>query len=196
VTGEVVHLDVVHLGALFEPFDSPHILTVTEDVLVITDPLLVSLKVDDIDLIKADECREEANVGEGEGFAGEELATIGKKGLKFVKRAKEVPDCTVVGFLGGSESALVDTVVDALVSPVIDSLLGRDETSGVQVELCVLGKFVESGVEHEDDFGALVVDDRLGLLVPQNGDRVLATRVIGELVKISHKLGSVDRVFL
>ena len=40
--------------------------------------------------------------------------------------------------------------------------------SRVEIQARILGELVELSVEHLDDLGALVVDDGLELLVPQN----------------------------
>lgn len=44
----------------------------------------------------------------------------------------------------------------------------------VQVDSCLVGwkEFVERGIEDTDDLRTLVVDDRVGLLIPKYGNSV------------------------
>ena len=74
---------------------------------------------------------------------------------------------------------LTHTVIDGIVDPLVRSVDLSLEISGVEVDLREFGgeEGVEARVEHSDDVGRLVGDDRLVLLVPKdrNGESVIVT---------------------
>mmetsp|Transcript_52763 Transcript_52763/g.112632 ORF Transcript_52763/g.112632 Transcript_52763/m.112632 type:complete len:203 (-) Transcript_52763:86-694(-) len=59
----------------------------------------------------------------------------------------------------------------------------------------MLGEVVEAVVEHAKNLCGLVVHDSFLLLVPQDGGRVLARRVVGQLVQVPDALTIVDGVW-
>lgn len=118
------------------------------------------------------ESSEEPDVRLGELVARNELLPAVQNFLELVEALEERYDVALVRLLSRREPALVHAVVDRVVDPVglrID--LGA---SGLGVEVDggeLLGEEgVEGGVEEADDLGRLVVDDRLSLLVPDDGD--------------------------
>ena len=89
---------------------------------------------------------------------------IGKPRLESVEAGKQRRDVTFVNRLIGGKSRLVDTIVDVVVDVGVDLVDGLAQELGIEVET-IAGQLVEGRVEHSDQFGRLVVDDALALLV-------------------------------
>lgn len=180
----VMLLDMVHVDSATDAGVLEQIFRVVEQVGILADELLVSLEVDDVDLIEADQGHEQADVGLRELIAGD-VALLGENLLALVQRREELVEGLLVGLLHGGEAAAVDAVVDGVVGPAVDLLDVGLEVLGVHVHLRVLGDVVELVVEHLGDLGAFIVDDPLRLRVPQHGHRKLA-RVAraGDLVQL------------
>jgi hypothetical protein len=78
-----------------------------------------------------------------------------------------------VSLLSGSESRLVNAVVDGVVDPSVQLVDLRAESLRVEVQVLlfpVREERVEAGVEEPDDLRGLVGDDRLRLGVVDDGD--------------------------
>ena len=75
----------------------------------------------------------------------------------------------VVGLLAPSEASAVDSVVEVLVNKSVDRVdLG--EQSGRCEVVWALREVLHVVVDHADDVGGFVGDNRVGLLVKQDGD--------------------------
>lgn len=97
-----------------------------------------------------------------------------------VEGGEKVADGGFVYFLLGCNAALVDPVVDVVVSPLICFLDLSAQILRQKIDDGVLlgEKFVEFGIQHTDNLAGLVVDDPVRLCVIENGNRE-ASRKIG-----------------
>ncbi len=118
--------------------------------------------------------------------------------LEAVERVKELVDGLFVGLLGSRKAGLVDPVcgrsrcnnniskhafsagsrtrlltVHGVVDPSVELVDLAAQLLGVQVDRGLVGgeEMIERGVEDAYDLRALIIDDRLGLRVPQHRDR-------------------------
>lgn len=91
----------------------------------------------------------------------------------------------MVGGYVRCETGAVDAVVDVVVYPVVHLFDVFLEVLGEEVNFFVFfwELVVECGVEHADDFAALVADDFVGFLVVQRGDGE-ASAVVGILLEV------------
>lgn len=94
--------------------------------------------------------------------------------LNPIQRIEQRIDILLVRLLRRRKARLVHAVVDRFIHPSIHLVNLRAQRFGIQpaaglIDLAPFGRQqrVESGVEHADDLAALVVDNRLLLLVPQ-----------------------------
>ncbi len=125
--------------------------------------------------IEARECSVEANVSFCNVLA-KEVGLVGRRGevgFEAVKGFEEGVDSGVVGLLGSCEAALVDTIVDGVVDPLVHLVDLLKQVIGEEAAARLVGfaevwleERVEGGVEHADDFGGFVVYDREKLLIP------------------------------
>lgn len=71
--------------------------------------------------------------------------------------------------LRSSKARLVYAIIEHVVDPLVGVVYLRAMLGGVEVKGGIFGKLVKLGIEHADNLGAFVVDDRLVLGVPQDG---------------------------
>ena len=121
-----------------------------------------------VDRIEAHQGDEDANVGLGQPLAEQERSAAPEMRLERVQHRENVAAGFRVGLLIRGEAGAVDAVVQRRVD-----LLVQGVDLGAQVVRVEVGAARdepgEGGVEHAQDVGRLVVDDRLSMLVPQNG---------------------------
>lgn len=89
-------------------------------------------------------------------------------------------------FIGGLRGGVADAVgsqVDGRVNALVPAVDGGAQRLGVEVEFGVRGEVVEGAVEHANDLGRFVVDDRLLALVLEHGHGDAAA-----LVGASHRV--------
>ena len=157
-----------------------------------------------ISSIEASHRRVEADIGLGEGFTQQErLAMLLEDALEAIERREQRVDVLVVGLLGAREPAPVDAVVDVAVDPLVEGVdvgpqVGRVQAAAGAVRLAELrggDEVVELRRQHADDLARLVVNERGGLLVPQDrdGDAPLEPRVRLQ-VQLAQRLEPVERV--
>ena len=105
--------------------------------------------------------------------------------LRAVERFEQLGDGGLVGVLGRGEAGAVHAVVDVRVGPLVGGFDVLAEIGGEEVDLAVLlrQEVVELVVEHADDLGRFVVDDRLVLLVVEgrHGEAAVVIGVHGEV---------------
>ena len=177
----VVRFDLFHVDRVGNARHLVNVAAVVEDGGGVGDAAGVGFEVDRVDLIKAQECHKETNVGFRKGITGN-VPLLLQNRIDAVKGFGQFGNGLVVGGLGGGKAAPVDTVVDGGVDPVVDRVNGLLHLGGVQVHVGVGGQIVKLRVEHADNLGRFVADNRVEFLVPQNRDRVLAVRVLGSFV--------------
>lgn len=123
----------------------------------------------------------------------------GEMCLYAVKRGKQWVDVSVVGFLGCSETTLVDAIVDRMVHPFVHSIdlgskmlrietlsllvcltklrlnqiAGKDQLR-IAISVDTLGQvyLLELCEEHANNLTRLIVDNRFGLFIPKSGNSV------------------------
>lgn len=105
-----------------------------------------------------------------------------------------IDDSFVVGFLGGDKAASVHTIVDVFVDPGINCVHLLLQTFRCQIEFRFFSKVIERIVEHLNDICRFIADYCLELLVPQDGNGVLAVLVHSHLVKVTDVFDSIERL--
>ena len=149
--------------------------------------MFVTLKVGDIDRIKANQRRPQADIRFRQTIA-RQIAVLAEDLLQTLKRFKDFSNRFVVGFLAGGKTGLVNAVINVVVNPAVQlidfvSQLNRIVIPGARA----MG--VEGGVEHADDLRRFIADNRLVFLVPQNryGDAPGVVRV-GAQIKLVEEI--------
>lgn len=147
----------------------------------------ITLKVLDIDGVKADDRSKEPNIRLGDVVA-EVVVGFGtsKIRLDLIEGGEECSDGLLVGLLGGCEAGFVDAIVDVVVGPFVCGVDLGAEGLREEVDLFVLvcEEVVEFVVEHANDFGTFVADNSVCLFVVENGNREAAL-VVGFVVKVN-----------
>lgn len=147
----------------------------------------ITLKVLDIDGVKADDRSKEPNIHLGDVVA-EVVGGFGtsKIRLDLIEGGEECSDGLLVGLLGGCEAGFVDAVVDVVVGPFVCGVNLGAEGLREEVDLFVLvcEEVVEFVVEHANYFGTFVADNSVCLFVVENGNREAAL-VVGFVVKVN-----------
>ena len=124
--------------------------------------------------------------------------------FQAIQRFEERIQVRFIGLLGRCEASLVHAVVNRVVDPLVHLInlpsqpLRIKPAPGLLLFAQMLGQQgVEFGIEHADDLAALVVHNRLRLLVPQrgHGEAPFVPR-IGLLVQLLHLREAVQRVLL
>lgn len=94
-----------------------------------------------------------------------------------VERLKQRVEVRFICSLSGREACLIHAVINRMIHPVIHfiNLLAQMLRIEAAAELVRLAQvlrqqMVEFRIEHADDLTALIVDDRLGLLIPESRD--------------------------
>lgn len=128
----------------------------------------IALEMLHVDGVKADDGRVESDISFGDGVpeeVGRGGELFGEVGFDSVEGGEEGRDGFFVGLLRGCEAGFVDAVVDVVVDPFVGRVDFGVEGFRVEVDFLVLlrEEVVELGVEHADDFGALL-SVRLGLV--------------------------------
>lgn len=140
-----------------------------------TDHTNVTLEVLHIDWIKSNDGCKDSDIGLSECVTEQVLDTLGivvlEDVLNLIEVNKQVCNLGLVHLLLGGETGLVNGIIDVLISQcvkVIDLLQDRRWSIVDSLELFILNEIVELGVQESDDFGRLVADDCLLLLIPED----------------------------
>jgi len=163
-----VALDVVDLDRVGDVRLLVEVAKVAGEVREVGDPLAVELEVADVGRIEADQGHEQAPVCLGDRGAGQE-PRISELPLKPVECEEDPLKGLLVDILAGREAGPVDTVVDLVVDAFVELVDLFPSVLRIEVDLGV-APLVPFGVEHADNFGALVVDGPVLLLVPEERD--------------------------
>jgi len=149
--------------------------------------------VADIDGIEPDQGGEQAPIRLGL-YGADQITLPGEPRFQEIQRVEQFAECRFIGFLGGGETAFVDAVVEGVVDAVVDCIDLRAQGFWVIIVTRV-GKRVEGGIEHADDFRGFIAGDRRILPVPQDGhgDPAGIGRV-GLGIDLVHMVGAVDRI--
>ena len=162
----VMPLDVIDAHGLV---DARHLIEVTEivrQILVIADAPQIALEVAVIDRVEANERGEQPPVGLGHARAGD-VALPREPPLDIVERREHVAERLLVGGLRGGEAGAIDAVVDVRIDQLVDGVDLAPQLRRIMVGALV-GERVERRVQHPDDLGGFVADDRLPCLVPKH----------------------------
>lgn len=147
----------------------------------------ITLKVLDIDRVKADDRSKEPNIRLGDVVA-EVVGGFGARKIRLdlIEGREERSDGLLVGLLGSCEAGLVDAVVDVVVSPFVCGVDLGPEGLREEVDVLVLvcEEVVEFVVEHANDFGAFVADNAVCLFIVEDGD-CKAAFVVGFVVEVN-----------
>lgn len=84
---------------------------------------------------------------------------------------------------------LLDSVIDVMIHPIIDFVNLSSQIRWVKVDRSIplWKKGIKFSVQHANDFAALVADDRICLLVPQDGNTKSSRVALGMFkVEVSH----------
>jgi len=147
-----------------------------------------------VDRVESDKGHEEAQIQPRELVASHE-SLLAELLFQHLHAFEELFHGIVVGFLALGEAAAVDAVVDVGVDEFVVQLLKLVVDVGrVQVEIGLLGEVVECAVEHLQNFGALVVDDRFRLLVVQDRGGEWTHLVAAQIVNLANGLGAGDLI--
>lgn len=150
-----------------------------------------------VDRVKAHERDERPNIGLCKGCTVAcKPALLGQDLLHPVQCLKHLNDGFVIGGLGGSKAAAVDTVIQLRVYPRVDFVNLGAERLRVQVESGVLSDGVALAGKHADDLGRLIADDGACLGVHQHGDSELGHLCTSRklVIQLAHSGGAVDLV--
>ena len=162
--------------------------------------------------IEPDEGGIQANVCIGHEVAEQVLASSsiiplpeGKMPFQPVQALEQYDQMLFVRFLCSCKATLVHSIVDCIVNPLVHlidlfsqflRIKPRPVTRLTALPDILWQEIVELGVEHPNDLAALVVHDRLGLLVPQDGHGEAATVLrVRFQVQLTQLLESVKRIF-
>ena len=184
---EVVSLDAVKIGRVLEsrvvPVEVLH--PFVDEWISVANGAVVALEVSKVDWVKAHNGGVETNVGFGKLVSVQVGASVRQHLLNAIERVKERGDVGFVRFLGGSETALVDAVVDVRVDPFVESVDVGTVFFGVVGDTAVLfgEELVEGGVKVADELARFVVDNGVELGVPNDGDGA-ALRILGVSSKV------------
>lgn len=149
--------------------------------ILIPDHPQVTLEYRKICNIEPDQRRKEPYVRFGDMITEEVRAVVWLSEVLFqaIKRCEDRVHVLFVRFLSGSETGLVDPVVDGVIDPVIHSF---DVFAKVRREDAFLafGRFAQTlwdesiklGVEHSDNFAGLIADNGLCKLYQHLRDTV------------------------
>lgn len=183
----VVLLDMLELGRLLHPghFPVQMFQPAVQARVIVSNAADHEFEMLLVDGVEADEGGVEFEVDFGDVLAEDVhvVWVVGKMGFEAVEGGEDDAAVFFIGGLGGGEAGFVDAVVEVGHHPGVDLVDLMLEVRWVKVQFA-LGCFirrkvvVEGGVEHAHDILAFVVNDLVGLLVPEHGDRVF-TLVFG-----------------
>jgi len=119
--------------------------------------------------IVSNNCRVQADIRLGQGVADEVVFAF-EDVVEPSQGLVERFELSLVSLLLGRKAALVDSVIHCVVDPFVQLVDLLGQVLGVVRDALVLliDEIVERSVEDTDDFGTLVVDNRLGLCVPDD----------------------------
>ena len=118
VAAEIVGADMVKIDRFG---NSRHLVDVAQETIqvqIIADAVFVTLKVGDIDRIKANQRRPQADIRFRQTIA-RQVAVLAEDLLQTLKRFKDFSDRFVVGFLAGGKTGLVNAVINVVVNPAV-----------------------------------------------------------------------------
>jgi hypothetical protein len=136
------------------------------EVRVVDQAPQVAFEMADVDRIEADERREQADIGFGDPLA-DQIALARQPRLEFIGGLEQRAHRLLIGVLQGREAGAIDAVVDRLE----DLLVERIDLAAQRLRIEVRparADAIERRVEHPDDLGRFVIDDRLPLAVPEH----------------------------
>ncbi len=118
VAAEIVGADMVKIDRFG---NSRHLVDVAQETIqvqIIADAVFVTLKVGDIDRIKANQRRPQADIRFRQTIA-RQIAVLAEDLLQTLKRFKDFSNRFVVGFLAGGKTGLVNAVINVVVNPAV-----------------------------------------------------------------------------
>ena len=183
----IAHDVVARLDRLGDARHRVKLAHIVQQVRKVGDAVPVALEQREIGDVEAHQGREQPPVRLGD-LVADQITLAGEPRLDVVERGEQ----RVVGFLVGrlrfGEAAAINAVIDVVVDLGIDAVdLGAQR---LRIKIGRVGADAgEFRVEHADDLGGFVVDDPLGLLVPQRRHRDLAG-----IMRIARRVGLVQIV--
>ncbi len=159
----IVPLDVIEIDGVAEAVDRVEPPCVRPQMPQIDQPVAVALEVPVIDRVEADERREEPDVGEREPVADQKTTSVRQTSLQPVERLEQDREGPVVGRLRFREAAAIDAVVHVGVDAGVHRLDLVPQLFGIERRTAV-----ERLVQHTDDLGAFVRDDRPPRRIPEH----------------------------
>ena len=175
----VILLDVLKIRRLLKSLHIPvQVLEViVQEWVVVSDGAKIALEVLHVDGVEPDQRRVGADIDFCQ-LGAEDVgpAALGEELLELVEGAEDGDDVLVVGRLIRREAGFVDSRVEVALHPVGDGVdLGAQM---LRVEIrdgdLVWEEGIESRLKITEEFGALVVDDGVRLLVPENWNGIAA----------------------
>src|SRR5215467_7656273 len=106
-----------------------------------------------------------------------EIALARELCLDSIKSGEQRVEGGLIGCLGGSEAALVNSIVHVVIDIGVNLVDPGTQVSGKKIDLPT-SPLIEGGVQHPDNLGGFVVDDRVAVFIPQYRNRH-AARVFG-----------------
>src|SRR5580700_1411413 len=107
-----------------------------------------------VDCVETNQSREQPQIGLGETVA---------------RKVAMTAEALLVSRLSLGEAAAIDAIVDRVVNKSIRFFDRTAQHRGVEVERRI-AEFLEFRVQHANDFGGFIIDDRARLAVPQDRD--------------------------
>ena len=166
MAGVVVVLDVVHVDGFGHALVLVQVTRVRPQVGIVRNPFQVALEVTHVDRVETHQGGEQPPVGLGQS-ASEQVAAAGQAVLQPVQRLEQGDNRLFVSRLAGGEPGLVNAIVDVALDARIDLVDLVAQLRGIIITVPG-ADFIKGAVEHANDFGGLVRNDRALLLVPQN----------------------------
>src|SRR5215470_18444654 len=193
VASVVVAFDVIEVDRLGDAGMLVEVAGVRPEIRVVGEPAEVALEVVVVHRVEADERREEPPVGFGEPIAAE-VTPAREPFLEPVEGREERHDRLLVGFLRRRKAGSVDAVVERLVDAGVDRVDLRTERRRIVVAWRGVNR-VERRIEHANDLGRLVADDRRVFAVLEDWYRhssgVTRRRRLVHLVEVSRAVHAV-----
>ena len=179
MTLRVVLLNMLEIRSLLEPLDIPIQVfeVVVQEWVVVPNGAEIALEMLHVDRVEPDQRHVCADVDFGQ-LCTEYIraAAVSEQILKLVEGREDGNDISVVRLLVRREAGFVDARVEMALHPVAYCIDPRSEMLRIECHgyLLLWEERVEGCLQVTEEFSALVVDDRAGLLVPEHRDAVAA----------------------